>query len=57
MAKINKKKYNVDKSFENETNIFLKSLMNKKILSCNIDDALYLMEIVNKIYKENKMLN
>ena len=56
--KINKKKYNVDKSFENETNIFLKSLINKKkILSCNIDDALYLMEIVNKIYKENKMLN
>ena len=48
----------MDKSFENETNIFLKSLMNKKkILSCNIDDALYLMEIVNKIYKENKMLN
>ena len=56
--KISVQKFGIDKSFENEINIFLDNLLKKKkILNCNIDEALYLMEIVNKIYKDNKMLN
>ena len=53
---INKKKINfkVDKSFHNETNLFIeKILKNKKIDKCNTSDALLLMKVLNKIYLNN----
>lgn len=49
-----KKKFNTDNSFENETNLFIKSIIeNKPIKTGNLQQAISSMKILDKIYKEN----
>ena len=49
------KRYKTDRSFLDETEFFLKKIQDKKKISvCSIDDAIYLMDIINIIYKQNK---
>ena len=55
MVKIKTKKYKIDNSFNLETNYFLKKISKNKIIKiCNIDEAIYLMRVILKIYSQNK---
>ncbi len=54
-SKIKTKKYKIDNSFNLETNYFLKKISKNKIIKiCNIDEAIYLMRVILKIYSQNK---
>jgi len=50
-----KKKFNLDDSFNKETNLFIESIINKKTINIgNLQQAISCMKILDKIYKENK---
>ena len=53
---INKKIFKTDQSFKIEINNFLNAIIyNKKIENGNINDAVDVMELLNKIYIQNNI--
>lgn len=45
----------IDKSWENENKVFFKKIKNKEYSDSSLKDALYVLSIVEKIYKNNSL--